>query len=112
MSPRIAEQNLLARQGERLTLIADVDDTVCPSTKPIGADLAKEIARLVQGGCSFAFISGSSLRQISDQLTPFLGVPHHLLPVSGSQYVRVEYADGKPVFKEQYRLEFSAQERQ
>jgi HAD superfamily hydrolase (TIGR01484 family) len=95
-----------------LTLIADVDDTVCPSTKPIGSDLAREIARLVNGGCAFAFISGSNLKQISDQLTPFLGVPHHLLPASGTQYVKVEYADGKPLFKEQYRMEFSAGEQQ
>lgn len=94
-----------------LTLIADVDDTVCPSTQPIAPEMAKEIARLVKNGCNFAFISGSSLKQIFDQLTPFLGVPHHLLPVSGSQYVKVEYADGKPLSKEQYRMEFSADER-
>jgi len=98
-------------QGERVTLIADVDDTVCPSTQPIGPGLAKEIARLVNGGCAFAFISGSSLAQISAQLSPFLGVPHHLLPVSGAQYVRVEYSEGKPLFKEQYKVEFSVQER-
>ncbi len=100
-----------ARDGIR-TLIADVDDTVCPSTQPLGHDLAREIARVVNGGCAFAFISGSSLDQISAQLTPFLGVPHHLLPVSGAQYVRVEYARGKPVFKEQYKVEFSIQEHQ
>lgn len=94
-----------------LTLITDVDDTVCPSTQPITPDLANEISRLVKGGCSFAFISGSSLKQISDQLTPSLGVPHHLLPVSGSQYVKVEYEGGKPVFKEQYKLEFKPEER-
>ena len=94
-----------------LTLITDVDDTVCPSTKPIKPELAAEIARLVRGGCHFAFISGSNFKQISDQLTPFLGVPHHLLPVSGSHYVKVEYEDGKPIFKEQYRLEFSDGER-
>src|SRR5579871_954501 len=93
------------------TLIADVDDTVCPSTQPIVKDMAKEIARLVDAGCSFAFISGSSFKQISDQLTPSLGVPHHLLPVSGAQYVKVDYEGGKPIFKEQYKLEFSAEER-
>jgi phosphomannomutase len=98
-------------RGKMLTLIADVDDTVCPSTQPIGPGLAREIARLVNGGCPFAFISGSSLNHISAQLSPFLGVPHHLLPVSGAQYVKVEYEGGKPVFKEQYRLEFSPEER-
>ena len=94
-----------------LTLITDVDDTVCPSTQPIGADLAKEIARLVMGGCPFAFISGSSLSQISAQLSQALGVPHHLLPVSGAQYVKVEFEGGKPVFKEQYKKEFNSEER-
>ena len=89
-----------------LTLITDVDDTVCPSTQPIAPTLAREISRLVNGGCIFAFISGSNLKQISGQLTPFLGVPHHLLPVSGTQYVRVEYEAGRPVFKEQYHVEF------
>lgn len=94
-----------------LTIITDVDDTVCPSTQPVAPAMAKEIARLVKGGCAFAFISGSSLQQISDQLTPFLGVPHHLLPTTGSQYVRVDYEAGKPVLREQYHLKFSPEER-
>jgi hypothetical protein len=95
-----------------LTIITDVDDTVCPSTQPIAPALAREITRLIKGGCTFAFISGSNLQQISDQLTPYLGVPHHLLPASGTQYVRVDYEGGQPVFKEQYHMKFSPEERQ
>jgi len=94
-----------------LTIITDVDDTVCPSTQPVAPAMAREIARLVKGGCTFAFISGSSLKQISDQLTPYLGVTHHLLPTTGSQYVRVDFEGGKPLFKEQYHLTFRPEER-
>ncbi|HET9868902.1 MAG TPA: HAD-IIB family hydrolase [bacterium] len=94
-----------------LTLIADVDDTVCPSTRPISPALAREIDRLVSGGCAFAFISGSTIPQISAQITPFLTVPHHLLGASGTHYVRVDRAEGKASPVEVYRLEFSPEER-
>jgi hypothetical protein len=94
-----------------LTLIADVDDTICPSTQPVSSAMAKEITRVVQGGCNFAFISGSNMNQITDQLTPFLKAPHHLLGASGTHYVKVDYKNDKPVFTEQYRLSFSAEER-
>ncbi len=94
-----------------LTLIADVDDTICPSTKPISPAMASEIERIIRGGCSFAFISGSSFQHLSAQITPFLPVPHHFLAVSGTHYVKVDYRDGKAVFNEQYRLEFTFAER-
>lgn len=94
-----------------LTLIADVDDTICPSTKPISSDMAREIERIIRGGCSFAFISGSNLQQISEQITPSLTVPHHFLPASGTHYVKVEYLGNKAIFKEQYRMAFSLSEK-
>ncbi len=94
-----------------LTIITDVDDTVCPSTQPMAPAMASEISRLIKGGCHFAFISGSSLKQISDQISPFLGVPHHLLPASGAQYFKVEFDGSEPRFVEQYKLEFKPDER-
>jgi phosphomannomutase len=87
-------------------LIADVDDTICPSTKPVHPEMALEIGRLVRAGHVFAFISGSTLDQISAQLSPFLDVEHHLLGVSGSHYAVVRIVDGHPVRTEVWRKEF------
>jgi hypothetical protein len=70
-------------------LIADIDDTICPSTRPVAPEMAAEISRIVRGGTAFAFISGSTYAQIAAQVSPFLDVDHHLLGVSGSHYVAV-----------------------
>ncbi|HEY5038436.1 MAG TPA: HAD-IIB family hydrolase [bacterium] len=93
-------------------LIADIDDTICPSIQPIPAETAKEIDRLVRGGRLFCFISGSSMDQISNQITPYLTEPHHLMSASGTHYVQVRYEKGKPVRDEKYRNEFTPSERQ
>ncbi len=73
--------------------------------------MAREIERLILGGCSFAFISGSTVAQITDQITPFLKAPHHLLGASGTHYVKVDYRDGRAQTEEKYRLAFSPEER-
>jgi phosphomannomutase len=91
--------------------IADIDDTVCPSTRPMSPEMAAEIDRIVRGGQIFAFISGSTMGQISAQVTPLLHVAHQILAVSGSHYVTVDYPDGAAVFKEVYRHEFAPEEK-
>ncbi|HTB22955.1 MAG TPA: HAD-IIB family hydrolase [bacterium] len=91
--------------------IADVDDTVCPSTRPMEPAMAAEIGRIVREGRIFAFISGSTLAQISAQITPILRVPHHLLGVSGGHYAEVGFEDGKPRSREILRREFSPGEK-
>lgn len=93
-------------------LIADVDDTICPSTRPVSADMAKAIMRLVRGGRSFAFISGSTVAEIGAQLTPSLDVDHHLLGVSGSHYVQVTVREGVKTSTEIWRHEFDAATKQ
>jgi phosphomannomutase len=93
------------------TFIADIDDTICPSTKPISAAMAREVDRLVAAGRTFAFISGSTVDQIGEQLTPHLTQPHHLLGATGTHYVKVTYRGGGPVREEVYREGFSDAER-
>jgi HAD superfamily hydrolase (TIGR01484 family) len=93
-------------------LIADVDDTICPSTRPVSPDMAQAISRLVRGGRSFAFISGSTVAEIGAQLTPFLDVDHHLLGVSGSHYVQVTVRAGVRTSTEIWRHEFDERTKQ
>jgi HAD superfamily hydrolase (TIGR01484 family) len=92
-------------------LIADIDDTICPSTKPVHPDMAKEIDRIVAAGRIFAFISGSTLDQLFGQLAPYLSQPFHILAASGTHYATVHYHQGKPVREEKYREGFSDAER-
>ncbi len=93
-------------------VVADIDDTVCPSTRPLSAEMARTIGEVVRGGRRFAFISGSTMAHISAQVTPFLDVPHQLMAASGSHYTSVEYAAGRPVVTEIHRLSFSPAERE
>jgi HAD superfamily hydrolase (TIGR01484 family) len=87
-------------------LIADIDDTICPSTRPVAPAMAQEIGRIVREGRYFAFISGSTLGQISAQLTPFLDVDHHLLGTSGSHYAAVTVLGSAKTSREIWRQEF------
>ncbi|MGH7441732.1 MAG: hypothetical protein ACREKE_03550, partial [bacterium] len=70
-------------------ILTDIDDTVCPSTRPLSSDMARAIEAVVRSGRLFGFISGSGMGHISAQITPALDVPHQLLAVSGSHYVSV-----------------------
>jgi hypothetical protein len=96
----------------RKAFIADVDDTVCPSTRPMSAAMAREVERIVRAGRIFAFISGSTMDQISAQITPHLSVPHQLLAVSGSHYATLAYPQGEAHRSEVYRREFAPAERE
>jgi phosphomannomutase len=89
-------------------IIADVDDTICPSTRPVAGEMAAEIGRLAGRGWVVAFISGSTMEQIGAQLTPHLSVQHHLLAASGSHY-KVVAPDGDS--REIYRLAFDEPEK-
>src|SRR4051812_49156258 len=71
------------------TLFADVDDTICESTRPIEAAIAAEINRLIARGLRVAFISGSTTDQLWGQLGADLKGDYHLLGASGTHYVRV-----------------------
>ena len=92
-------------------LIADIDDTICPSTKPVHPEMAREIDRIIASGRLFAFISGSTLDQLYAQLAPYLTQPFHILAASGTHYATVTYKGGKPVREEKYQHGFDAAER-
>jgi hypothetical protein len=92
-------------------LIADIDDTICPSTKPVRPEMAREIDRIIAAGRVFAFISGSTLDQLTEQLAPYLTQPFHILAASGTHYATVTYPQGKPLREEKYKHGFAAAER-
>jgi phosphomannomutase len=92
-------------------IIADIDDTICLSTMPVSEAMAREIDRIASTGRLFAFISGSTVDQLSGQLDAALTQPHHLLGATGTHYVKVHYRDGKPVREEVHREGFSEEER-
>lgn len=84
-------------------IIADVDDTICPSTRPVAVEMGREIDRMISAGKIFAFISGGTLEQLLGQLSAGLSWPFHVLAASGTHYASVSYNGGKPVAKEIYR---------
>lgn len=67
-------------------IIADVDDTICASTKPASKEMIYQIDRLIDAGLVLAFISGGTVNQISDQLTGVMN-EIHILGGSGTHYV-------------------------
>ncbi|MES2201077.1 MAG: HAD-IIB family hydrolase [candidate division FCPU426 bacterium] len=70
-------------------IFADVDDTICVSTRPVEQDMALEIGRLVASGRVFGFVSGSTLEQLREQFEGRLKGDYHLLGVSGTAYAVV-----------------------
>ena len=91
-------------------LIADIDDTICQSTRPISAEMAAEIDRIAASGILVAFISGSTLEQLFGQLGAGLSRPFHILAASGTHYASVGYEGGKASWKEVYRQGFQPEE--
>jgi hypothetical protein len=92
-------------------LIADIDDTICPSTRPVAPEMARELDRIIQSGRIIAFISGSTMDQLYGQLASYLTRDFHILAASGTHYAVVRYVDGKPVRDEKYREGFSDADR-
>lgn len=70
--------------------IADVDDTICHSTKIIDLVMADRLSRLHKTGVKLAFISGSTMDQIYGQISPDLPVDHFLLGTSGTNMTIVK----------------------
>jgi phosphomannomutase len=76
----------------------DVDDTVCPSAKPIGAPMAEELNRLIASGGVIGFISGATAAQMQGQLAGALLGVYHVLGTCGAQYLRVEGNQEKEIY--------------
>lgn len=68
-------------------IITDVDDTICPSTKPASKEMVYQIERLVDAGLIFSFISGGTVKQIADQLGEVTR-EIHILGGSGTHYIK------------------------
>lgn len=68
-------------------IIADVDDTICASTKQASKEMIYQIDRLIDAGIIMAFISGGTVNQILEQLS---GVMEEInvLGGSGNHYVQ------------------------
>jgi HAD superfamily hydrolase (TIGR01484 family) len=78
---------------------ADVDDTVCPSTRPVESEVAKELVRLQKLGVKLVFVSGSTVPQIQEQLGAHLGVEHWLLGTTGTQAVHFSGGRASEVYR-------------
>lgn len=88
-------------------IFADVDDTVCPSTQPVGLEMAAELNRLIGLGRVLAFISGSTVAQLWGQLGGALRGEYDLLGTSGTAYAHAN--NGK--LKEIYHFALPLEER-
>ena len=80
---------------------ADVDDTVCPSTRPVEPELARQLVRIQALGYSLIFISGSTVPQIEEQLGRRLGVEHILLGATGTHAVAHDGQQGRELYREE-----------
>lgn len=89
-------------------LFFDVDDTVAPSTQPLEAPMVAALAALAKRGLRLGFVSGSSVEQLTRQVTERFFHDHFLLGTSGSHAVFVNAA-GKQT--EIFRRGFSDDER-
>jgi len=89
-------------------MIADVDDTICESTKVIKKDMIKAIVRLAESGTKIVFISGSTVDQIYWQISPFIRVDHYLVGTSGSA---AEFVSKEGVRTKLFKKEFSKDQR-
>ena len=92
---------------EKKVIIADVDDTICDSCQVISEEMAEQIARMIQGGYQFAFISGTKSQDLQNMISSRLKEKHHLLATTGTNYVIVE---GDAV-KVAYNYSFSPEEK-
>lgn len=93
-------------------IIADVDDTICPSTQPIAPAMAEELGRIADSGRILAFISGGTMDQLLGQLLPGLNRPFHVLAATGTHYVKVGFEGGKAVKEEVYCEVFPEEQKQ
>ena len=75
---------------KKKVIIADVDDTICDSCQVISEEMAEQIARMIQGGYQFAFISGTKSQDLQNMISSRLKEKHHLLATTGTNYVIVE----------------------
>ena len=80
-------------------IFADVDDTVCPSTQPLQAPIGGGTQRLIDSGRMLAFISGSTVAQLWEQLGKALSGDFQLLGASGTHYVRVKAGQREEVYQ-------------
>lgn len=101
---------LLTRLPQRLPglIFCDVDDTVAPSTQPLGAPMVDALRALAAKGIKLGFVSGGSVAQMSKQVSAVLDRDHILLGTSGSHAVKVA-ADGSTT--ELFKRGFSDAER-
>ncbi len=71
--------------NRKKVIIADMDNTLCESCRPISDEIAQEIDRIVGSGYIFAVISGSKPEHIYEQVARYLDASIHLLGNSGTR---------------------------
>lgn len=106
-------ERLLKRipEGRPLALLMDVDDTITPSTRPMGEAMRGALLGLHDAGLQLAFVSGGSVEQMWGQVSLQLPRDHVLLGTSGSHAVRVRSQGGEADREELFNHGFSARER-
>lgn len=73
---------------EKEIIIFDVDGTVCESCQPLSDEMVAALYLLYEK--TLVFISGSSLKHIHEQISPYIPKDHHLLGTSGCEYAVVK----------------------
>jgi hypothetical protein len=83
----------------------DVDDTICESTKPITAGMAKVLGSLIDKGFLLVFSSGSKADQVYNQLHPILNNKYWIIGTSGSVCEFIDRGIRRTMFKAEIPIE-------
>lgn len=93
---------------EKKYIIADVDETICESCQEISPEMAGTINKIIKGGFSFAFISGTHCKELKRMVSSGLTEEHHLLGATGTHYLYVNNGTSQ----EKYKSSFSSEEKE
>jgi phosphomannomutase len=94
--------------SNKKVIIADVDETICESCTEVSTEMAESINNLIRSGYTFAFISGTHVKELLRMISSGVKEKHHLLGTTGTNYTLVE----NDVTHEIYNFSFSKEEKQ
>jgi HAD superfamily hydrolase (TIGR01484 family) len=96
-------------------IIADVDETICDSCQEISDEMAHQINSLIKKGFHFAFISGTTVKELQRMISSKVIEAHHILGTTGTNYTFVNNqgnnSDNNQRTKEIYNHSFTDEEK-
>lgn len=92
---------------EKKVVIADVDETICETCSEIKPDMAHHINSLINQGFTFAFISGTTIKELQRMVSSGVKEEHHLLGTTGTNYTKIK----SDILQEVYNYSLTCEEK-